>query len=192
MGVKGKKIGFVITGSFYTFKKIIPIIKELIKREAKVIPIMSYNSYKLDTKYGRAKDFIYYVEELTHNKIIHTIQESEIIGPKKLTDIMVVCPCSENTLSKLAFDIIDTPATSAVRSHLRNNYPVVIAPSSINGLGSNAPSIATLLNRKHFYFVPFGQDNPITKPYSITFDFDFVIKTIEYALDNEQIQPILR
>lgn len=191
MDVKDKKIGFVLTGSFCTFSKIIPKIKELVKRGSEVIPIMSFNSYNLDTKFGKAKDFIDEIQEITGKKIIHTIPDAEPIGPKRLTDIMVVCPCSGNTMSKLAVDITDTPATMAVRAHLRNNLPVVIAVSTNNGLSGNASSIAALLNRKNYYFVPFRQDNPITKPCSIVFEPEYVIKTIEYALDGEQIQPIL-
>jgi len=191
LDIKNKKIGFVLTGAFSTYSKTISKMKDLIKKGTDIIPIMSYNSYNLDTKFGNAKDFIDEIEEITGKKVIHTIQEAERIGPKKLIDIIVVCPCSGNTISKLAVDIIDTPATVAVRSHLRNDLPVVIAPSVINGLGSNAPSIAALLNRKNYYFVPFRQDNPITKPRSIVFDSEYIIKTIEYALDGEQIQPIL-
>ena len=191
MDVNGKKIGFVLTGSFCTFSKTIPKIKELVKKGAEVIPIMSFNSYNLDTKFGKASDFINEIEEITGKEIIHTIQGAEPIGPKKLTDIMVVAPCSGNTMSRLTYDIIDTPATMAVKSHLRNNLPVVIAPSTNNGLSGNAPSIAALLNRKNYYFVPFRQDNPITKPRSVVFDSEYLIKTIEYALDGEQIQPIL-
>lgn len=191
MDVKDKKIGFVLTGSFCTFSRTIPKIKELVKRGSEVIPIMSFNSYNLDTKFGKAKDFIDEIQEITGKEIIHTIPDAEPIGPKKLTDIMVVCPCSGTTMSKLAVDIIDTPATMAVKSHLRNNLPVVIATSTNNGLSGNASSIATLLNRKNYYFVPFRQDNPITKPRSVVFDPEYLIKTIEYALDGEQIQPIL-
>lgn len=191
MELKDKKIGFVLTGSYCTFSKTIPKIKELVKRGSEVIPIMSYNAYNLDTKFGKAKDFIKEIQEITGKEIIHTIQDAEPIGPKRLTDIMVVAPCSGNTMSKLAYDIIDNSATMAVKSHLRNNLPVVIAPSTNNGLGANATSIATLLNRKNYYFVPFRQDNPITKPRSIVFDFEYIIKTIESALENEQIQPIL-
>lgn len=109
MEIKDKNIGFVLTGSFCTFSKVIPKIKELVKKEAKIIPIMSYNSYNLDTKFGNAKDFISEIEEITGNKIIHTIQDAEPIGPKKMTDIMVVAPASGNTMAKLAHDIIDTP-----------------------------------------------------------------------------------
>ena len=191
LDVKDKKIGYVLTGSFCTFSKTIPKMKELIDKGADIIPIMSYSSYKMDTKFGKAQDFINKIEVITGKKIIHTIQEAEPIGPKALTDIMVVAPCSGNTMAKLACDIIDTPATMAVKSHLRNNLPVVIAPSTNNGLGANAVNIANLLNRKNYYFVPFRQDNPITKPRSIVFDSEYIIKTIEYALDNEQIEPIL-
>ena len=135
MDVKDKKIGFVLTGSFCTFSKTIPKIRELIKLGSEVIPIMSFNAYNSDTKFGRAEDFINEIQEITGKEIIHTIQGAEPIGPKRLTDIMVVAPCSGNTMSKLTYDIIDTPATMAVKSHLRNNLPVVIAPSTNNGLG---------------------------------------------------------
>ena len=191
MEVKGINIGFVLTGSFCTFKKTIPKIKELVKQEANVIPIMSYNSYNLDTKFGKAKDFIEEIEEITGKEIIHTIQGAEPIGPKNLTDIMVIAPCSGNTMAKLACDIIDTPAVMAAKSHLRNNRPLVIAPSTNNGLSGNAENIGKLLNCKNYYFVPFKQDNPITKPRSIVFDFEYLIKTIKFALDGEQISPIL-
>ena len=191
MEVKGKKIGFVLTGSFCTFSKVIPKIKELKKLKAEIIPIMSFNSYNLDTKFGKAEDFIKEIEEITGNEIIHTIQEAEPIGPKHLTDIMIVAPASGNTMAKLASDIIDTSALMAVKSHLRNNLPVVIAPSTNNGLGAAAINIGNLLNRKNYYFVPFRQDNPITKPRSIVFDPTYIKKTLEYALEGEQIQPIL-
>ena len=189
--LKDKKIGFVLTGCFSRFSKVIPIMKELIRQEAEIIPIMSFNSYNLDTKYGKAKDFINEIETITKKQIIHSIIDSELIGTKELIDIMIVAPCSGNTMSKLANDIIDTPATMAVKSHLRNNLSVIIAPATNNGLSGNAENIGKLLNRKNYYFVPFRQDNPITKPKSIAFDYTYIIKTIKYALENEQISPIL-
>ena len=134
MDLKDKKIGFVLTGSFCTFSKTIPKIKELVNKGADILPIMSFNSYNMDSKFGKAQDFINEIEEITGKKIIHTIQNAEPIGPKQLTDIIVVAPCSGNTISKLTYDIIDTPATMAVKSHLRNNLPVIIAPSTNNGL----------------------------------------------------------
>lgn len=191
MELEGIHIGFVLTGSFCTFQKTIPKIKELKEQGADILPIMSFHSYHLDTKFGKAKDFIQEIEEITQKKIIHTIQEAEPIGPKKMTDIMVIAPCSGNTIAKLANDIIDTPATMAAKSHLRNERPLVIAPSTNNGLSGNAENLGKLLNRRNYYFVPFRQDNPITKPRSIVFNVEYLIKTIKFALDGEQISPIL-
>ena len=191
MELNNIKIGFALTGSFCTFKKAIPKMKELIKKGADILPIMSYNSYKLDTKFGKAVEYIKEIEIITGKKIIHTIQDAEPIGPKKLTDVMVIAPCSGNTMAKLALDIIDTPVTMAAKSHLRNDRPLVIAPSTNNGLSGNAENIGKLLNRKNYYFVPFRQDNPITKPRSIVFEEEYLIKTIEYALEGTQISPIL-
>ena len=191
MKLEGKKVGFVITGSFCTFEKTIEQLKNIVKEKAEVIPIMSHNAYNMDTKFGKAKDFIEKIEQITGKEIIHTIQQAEPIGPKHMTDIMIIAPATGNTMAKLANDIIDTSATMAAKSHLRNNLPLVIAPSTNNGLGANAVNIAKLLNRKNYYFVPFKQDNPITKPRSVVFDPTYVIKTLEYALEKEQIQPIL-
>lgn len=191
MTLEGKNIGYIFTGSFCTFKKSIDELKKIVKLNANVIPIMSYNSYNLDTKFGKAHDFIDEIETLTGNKIIHTIQGAEPIGPKHLTDIMIIAPASGNTMAKLANDIIDTPATMAAKSHLRNENPLVIAPSTNNGLSGNAMNIAKLLNTRNYYFVPFKQDNPISKPRSIVFDSSYIIPTLEAALDRKQIQPIL-
>lgn len=191
MKLEGINIGFAMTGSFCTFSKTIAKIKELTKKGANVIPIMSYNAYNLDTKFGNANDFITEVENITNNKIIHTIQEAEPIGPKKMTDIMCIAPASGNTMAKLANGIIDTPVTMAVKSHLRNNRPVVVAISTNDALAGSAKNIGELLNRRNYYFVPFRQDNPITKPRSLVFDPEYLIKTIETALDNEQIEPML-
>ena len=190
MILKGKNIGFGFTGSFCTFSIAKEILKEL-SIENNVTAIMSFNSYNLDTKFGKAVEHISEIENITGNKIIHTIEDAEPIGPKKLFDILVICPCSGNTIAKLSNDIIDTPITMAVKSHLRNSRPVVIAISTNNGLSGAAENIGRLLNRKNYYFVPFRQDNPITKPRSIVFNKTYVIKTIEEAIDNKQIQPII-
>ena len=190
MILKGKNIGFGFTGSFCTFSIAKEILKEL-SMENNVTAIMSFNSYNLDTKFGKAVEHISEIENITGNKIIHTIEDAEPIGPKKLFDILVICPCSGNTIAKLSNDIIDTPITMAVKSHLRNSRPVVIAISTNNGLSGAAENIGRLLNRKNYYFVPFRQDNPITKPRSIVFDKTYVINTIEEAIDNKQIQPII-
>lgn len=192
MNLENKKIGFAFTGSFCTFEKTIQEMKKLLQIEGvEIFPIMSFNSYNLDSKFGEAKTFIKRIEELTNNNIIHTIPDAEPIGPKKMFDILIVAPCSGNTIAKLSNDIIDTPVTMAVKSHLRNERPVVIAISTNNALSGAAENIGRLLNRKNYYFVPFKQDNPITKPYSVVFDPSYIKNTLEEALDNHQIQPIL-
>lgn len=191
MDIRGKKIGIVMTGSFCTFSKVIPNIKELVNQGAKVIPVMSFNGYNLDTKFGKADDFVNEIEQITGNKIISTIQGAEPIGPKKMTDVMIVAPCSGNTIAKLANNIIDTPATMAVKSHLRNENPVVIAISTNDGLSGSAENIGKLLNRRNYYFVPFRQDNPITKPRSLVFDESYILKTLDEALRKKQIEPII-
>ena len=190
--LEGKKIGFAFTGSFCTFKKVIEELKNIKKEKADIIPIMSFNSYNLDTKFGKAQEYINEIKEICEKEnIIHTIQGAEPIGPKKLTDIMVIAPCSGNTIAKLSNSIIDTPVTMAAKSHLRNNNPVVLAISTNDGLSGSAENIGKLLNRNNYFFVPFKQDNPITKPRSIVADFKYLIPTIEKALDREQIEPIL-
>jgi dipicolinate synthase subunit B len=152
---------------------------------------MSTNAYETDTRFGKATEFIKEIEEISENKIIHTLTDAEPIGPKKMTDIMIIAPATGNTIAKLANDIIDTPATMAAKSHLRNGLPLVIAPSTNNGLSANAENIGKLLNKRCCYFVPFRQDNPITKPRSIVFDPEYIELAIESALKGEQIQPIL-
>lgn len=190
MKLEGKIIGFVITGSFYAFRKTIDELKNIVRLGAKVVPIMSENSYTTDTRFGKSEDFIKEIEEITNMQVLHTIQEVEPLGRKDL-DIMVVAPATGNTIAKLANDIIDNPAVMAVKSYLRNEKPVVVAISTNDGLSSAGENIGKLLNRKNYYFVPFRQDNPITKPRSVAFDPTYLIKTIEYALEGEQIQPIL-
>lgn len=169
MSLEGKRIGFIITGSFCAIRRTIDEIKKIIKLGANVIPIMSENTYITDSKYGKAEDIINEIEDITGAKILHSIQEAEYIGPKDMIDIMVVVPATGNTIAKLANDITDNTATIAVKSHLRKERPVVIAISTNNGLSGAGENIGKLLDKKHYYFVPFKQDNPITKPRSPVF-----------------------
>ena len=134
MTIENKKIGFCLTGSFCTFRKSIEQLKKIVNLNADVYPIMSFNSYNCDTKFGKSTDFIDEIELITNKKIIHSIQDAEPIGPKRMFDILIIAPCSGNTISKLANDIIDTPVTMAVKSHLRNEKPVVLAISTSNAL----------------------------------------------------------
>ena len=191
MLLSDKKIGFALTGSFCTFKSIIPEIKNIIDHGGKILPIMSFNAYNTDTRFGKAEDFINEIENICNNKIIHTIEDSEPIGPQELTDVMVIAPCTGNTLAKLANGITDTPVLMSAKSHLRNGNPLIIGISTNDGLSNNLKNIGTLINMKNIYFIPFRQDNPITKPNSLVLDVKSVVTTIEKALDMEQIQPLL-
>ena len=185
MSLKNIKIGFALTGSFCTFEKTIEQMENLVKLGAEVIPIMSNNSYTLDTKFGNALEHINKIKEITGKEIIHTIQEAEPIGPKKITDIMLIAPCSGNTIAKLANGITDTPVVMAAKSHLRNQLPLVIAISTNDALAGSAENIGKILNRRNYYFVPFRQDNPITKPNSLVFDPKYIQETLEKDLSRK-------
>lgn len=192
MDLAGKNIGFALTGSYCTFQKVVAELERLAETEANLFPIMSQNAYTTDTRFGHAADWNSRIEAITGHSIIHTIAEAEPIGPKKILDLLIIAPCTGNTLGKLASGIADTPVTMATKSHLRNERPVVIAVSTNDGLGTNGKNIMTLLNRKHIYLVPFGQDDPIKKKNSLVAHMDQIIDTAKLALDNVQIQPILQ
>lgn len=152
---------------------------------------MSYNCYRVDTQFGNSKDFIEEIERISKSSVIHTLVDAEETIRKNKIDILIVAPCTGNTISKLAYDIIDTPVTVAIKTHLKKEKPVVIGIASSNGLTGNAENIGKLLNRKNYYFIPFRQSNPITKPSTLLFDSSYIIKTLEYALSKEQIQPLI-
>lgn len=183
-------IGFALTGSFCTYSKIIPILRALTDIYH-VIPIMSENAYEKSTRFGASDEFIEEIQDLCSCKILHTLQEVEPIGPKKLVDLLVVAPCTGNTIAKLAHAIADTPVTMACKSHLRNNRPVLIGVSTNDGLNGSATNIGMLLSRKNYYFVPFGQDDPAGKPNSLVAEWSLLPQSIEHALDRCQIQPVL-
>lgn len=184
-------IGFAMTGSFCTFSKAVKQIENLVESGANVIPIMSFNAKNTSTRFGKAEDFVAGIEAITSNKVIATLVDAEPIGPKNITDVMVVLPCTGNTLAKLALGIYDTPVTLAVKSHLRNQKPVVIGVSTNDALSCTAKNIGNLLNCKHYYFIPMSQDDSVKKPFSVVCDFDKTGETIEYALKGQQIEPIV-
>lgn len=192
MKLENLKIGLGITGSFCNFNRIKEVIDSLKKQNvSKIIPIVSYNTKNLDTRFYKAKEFIKMLEDNTNEKIVDTIVKAEPIGPKNLVDIIVVCPCTGNTLAKLANGITDTPVTMAIKSHIRNNKPVVLGVSTNDGLGVSLKNIGELLNTKNYYFIPFRQDDYTYKPKSLVLDYSYVIKTIEDAMDGNQIQPVI-
>lgn len=185
-------VGFALCGSFCTFKKVIPQMKKLVDEGYKVIPIMSPTAYSTDTRFGKAEDFNKEIEEMCNEKIIYTISGAEPIGPKELLDVLVIAPCTGNTLGKLSNGISDTSVTLATKAHLRNQRPVIVAVSTNDALGTSARNIGTLMNSKHIYFVPMRQDDHINKPNSIVADFNYIPDTVKEVLETKtQPQPIL-
>ena len=184
-------IGFAITGSFCTFEKIIEPLKDLVLKKHNVIPIVTDCVYSTDTRFGKAKDFLKKLKDITGNNVIHTIVEAEPLGYKNLIDVLVIAPCTGNTLSKLSNAESNNAVTMAAKSLMRNNKPVVIGISTNDGLGLNLNNIATLTNMKNIYFIPFGQDFPFEKPKSLMADFSKTEDTILKAMKKEQIEPLL-
>ena len=183
-------IGFAMCGSFCTFSNVFPVMEQLADKN-KVFPILSVASCTTDCRFGKAESFITLAERICNRSVIRTIADAEPIGPKKLLDALVIAPCTGNTLAKLAHGIADGPVTMAAKSHLRNGRPVIIAVSTNDALGAAAENIGRLLARKHYYFVPFRQDDPQNKPTSMVADFSKIPETLTAALNGQQIQPIL-
>jgi len=189
--LKGKRIGFAVSGSFCTFSKAFAQLERLIAEGAEVTALMSFNAASLDTRFGKAAEHIAYLENITGRKVIKTIEDAEPIGPQKMFDLLIIAPCTGNTMAKLAAGIIDTPVTMAAKSHLRNAYPLVIAPSTNDGLAGAAKNIGALLNYKNVYFVPFGQDDTEKKPRSLSADFERIPEAVSAALDGVQLQSMI-
>jgi len=183
-------VGFAMCGSFCTFSDVFPIM-EAVAKEHTVIPILSDNAYSIDSRFGTAAEHIQKVTQICGQPPLHTIAQVEPIGPKKLLDLLVIAPCTGNTLAKLAHSIADTPVTLAAKSALRNGLPILVAISTNDALAGAAENIGKLLGRKNYYFVPFGQDDPKNKPTSIVADFEKLPQALEAALGGRQIQPIL-
>ncbi len=183
-------IGFAMCGSFCTYAAVFPIL-ELLTRDYQVTPIFSDAAYTVDSRFGTAQEHIDTVIELCGKAPLHTIPQVEPIGPKKLFDALVIAPCTGNTLAKLAHSIADGPVTMAAKSHLRNGRPVLIAVSTNDALAGAAENIGKLMGRKHYFFVPFGQDEPLQKPTSMVADFAQIPQALEAALEGRQIQPVL-
>ena len=183
-------IGFALCGSFCTYEKVFPAM-EALAREHEIIPIFSPAAYSTDTRFGTAQEHILRAARICGTDPIHTIAQAEPIGPKKLLDALVIAPCTGNTLAKLAHSIADTPVTMAAKSHLRNGRPVIIGVSTNDALAGAAENIGKLLGRKHYYFIPFGQDDPINKPTSMVADFARLADTVQAAMEKKQLQPMI-
>lgn len=189
--MKQQTIGFAMCGSFCTYRSVICALRTLHQQYDNIIPIMSQASWQTDTRFGAAKDFADEITKVCGNDILHTLPSVEPIGPKKLLDLLVIAPCTGSTLGKIAHGIADTPVTLACKSHLRNGRPVLLGISTNDALGGNAENIGRLLNRRHFYFVPFGQDSPEGKPCSMIADWSLLPAAVDAALQGRQLQPVL-
>ncbi len=185
-----EKIGFALTGSFCTFSKVFPEIEKLAE-EYEIVPIMSEKSATTDTRFGKCEDHKKRLSEMTGREVLKSINEVEPIGPKKMLSALIVAPCTGNTIAKIANGIADSSVTLAVKSHLRNNRPVVIAVSTNDGLGGNAKNIGLLMNMKNIYLVPFGQDDCVEKKKSLVADMEKIEETLKEALLGNQLQPLL-
>lgn len=189
--MEDKTIGFALCGSFCTHAKAMEALEQVKARFARVVPIVSQAVADTDTRFGNAHDLMREMERICNHRVISTVKAAEPIGPQKLLDLLIICPCTGNTLGKLAAGVTDTSVTMAAKAHLRNQRPLLIAPSTNDGLSTSAASIGSLLPRKYIYFVPFGQDDPVKKPTSLVADFSQVADAASAALDGRQLQPIL-
>lgn len=183
-------LGFAMCGSFCTYAKVFPLMEKL-SQEYEIIPIFSAASASVDSRFGTAREHLERAAAICGRPPLTTLAEVEPIGPKKLLDLLLIAPCTGNTLAKLAAGIADGPVTMAAKSHLRNGRPVILAVSTNDGLAAAAANIGSLLARKHYYFVPFGQDDPIKKPTSTVADFTRIPETLTAARKGQQLQPIL-
>mgnify|MGYP001094775090 CR=1 FL=1 len=189
--MNSKRVGFALCGSFCTHKEVLRELEGLCQEYETVLPIVSQACQTTDTRFGKSEDFLAQVERITGHSIVDSIQKAEPIGPKKLLDVLIIAPCTGNTLAKLAAGITDTPVTMAVKAHLRNARPVVVAVATNDGLSAAAKNIGELLARRNYYFVPFGQDDPERKPCSLMADFTRIKEAAAAALEGRQIQPLL-
>ena len=188
----GKRVGFAMTGSFCTFSRVFEAAEALARTGAELFPILSDNAWSLDTRFFSADEVRRRLQSICGREIWHTLQQVEPIGPKKLLDLLIIAPCTGNTLGKLANGVFDTPAAMAAKSHLRNDRALLLAVSTNDGLAMSARSIGTLLPWKNVYFVPFGQDDSEKKPTSLVADMALIPEAAAAALEGRQLQPILR
>ncbi len=184
-------VGFALCGSFCTHAKAVAALERVAARYEAVYPIVSERCADTDTRFGTAHDLMREVERICDRRVIRSVAQAEPIGPKKLLDVLVICPCTGNTLAKLAAGVTDSAVTMAAKAHLRNGRPVVIAPATNDGLAASAKNIGLLLDKKQVFFVPFGQDDPAAKPTSLMADFGLVCAAIDSALEGRQLQPLL-
>jgi dipicolinate synthase subunit B len=191
MSLKGKRIGFGITGSHCTYEEIYPEIEKLVKAGAEVQPVVTFTVKNTDTRFGKGEDWIAKIEAVTGKAVIDSIVKAEPLGPKMPLDCMVISPLTGNSMSKLANALTDSPVLMAAKATLRNGNPVVLGISTNDALGLNGVNLMRLMATKNIYFIPFGQDNPMSKPNSMVARMSMLSETVEAALEGRQLQPVL-
>lgn len=191
MTLNEKNVAFALTGSFCTFDRVFTEFEKLAAEGANLYPMFSVPSATYDTRFGKAEDWLARAEKISGKPPVTTIIQAEKFGPSNLLDVLIIAPCTGNTLAKLAYGITDSPVLMAAKGHLRNNKPVVLAISTNDALGANMKNIGLLMNSKNIFFVPYGQDNYKTKPYSMVAHFDLIHPTILEALQGRQLQPVI-
>lgn len=185
-------VAFAVCGSFCTLGAAVAQAEQLVRQGWELLPVMSYAASGLNTRFGRADEWKDRLETLTGHRVLDTLQDVEPLGPRQLARALVVAPCTGTTLARLAAGLSDTPVTLAAKSLLRVGCPVVVAVSTNDGLGASGENIARLRQRKHYYFVPYGQDDPLEKPQSLKADLSLLPAALEAALQGRQLQPMLR
>jgi dipicolinate synthase subunit B len=185
-------VAFAVCGSFCTLEAALPQAAHLTEMGWQVLPIMSNAAAQTDTRFGRAADWRERLEKITGHAVLDSLTAVEPLGPKGLAQALIIAPCTGTTLAKLAAGLSDTPVTLAAKSLLRVGCPIILAISTNDGLGASGENIARLMQRKHFFFVPYRQDDPVRKPQSLKAELGLVAETLEAALRGEQIQPILK
>ena len=183
-------IGYAFCGSFCTFKESVAVLTELKNKYSDIIPIMSFNAYKTDTRFGKSEEWIRKIEDICGARVINTIEDAEPLGPKISLDALIIAPCTGNTLAKLANGITDTPVCMAAKAHLRSDRPLVIALASNDAMSANLGNLGTLLSRKNIYFVPMKQDDPVKKPHSLVADLSLLPETLDNALIGKQTRKL--
>ena len=191
MSLKGKKIGFGLTGSHCTYDAVFPEIEKLVNAGAEVLPVVTFTVKNTETRFGKGEDWVQRIEELTGNKVIDSIVKAEPLGPKIPLDCMVIAPLTGNSMSKFANAMTDSPVLMAAKATLRNQKPVVLGISTNDALGLNGVNLMRLMATKNIYMIPFGQDDPVKKPNSMVARMEMLSETIIEAMNGKQLQPVL-
>ena len=184
-------LAFALCGSFCTFEAAVPQAARLAALGWQVLPVMSFAAAATDTRFGPAAGWKARLEAAAGRPVLDTLTAVEPLGPQGLAQALVIAPCTGATLARLAAGLSDTPVALAAKSLLRAGRPVVVAVSTNDGLGASGENIARLMQRKHFYFVPFARDDPVHQPQSLKADLALVPETLAAALEGRQIQPVL-